>query len=124
MLNLRTFIALFTYVLFSSYSFAQEDTSVVKNRVWKQLTYDGKFTLQSVGNGFTQPLRWQKDDFITAGSIVVGTGILYLADNESRTFFQNHQNDVPQALKDFGWYFGSPQNFFMISAGIYGFGLL
>lgn len=124
MLNLRTFIALFTYILFSSYSFAQEDTSVVKNRVWKQLTYDGKFTLQSVGNGFTQPLRWQKDDFITAGSIVVGTGILYLADNESRTFFQNHQNDVPQALKDFGWYFGSPQNFFMISAGIYGFGLL
>lgn len=124
MLNIKYLLLLVVSVFIFSTSLSQEDTSAVKNRVWKQLAYDGKFTLQSVGNGFTQPLRWQKDDFITAGSIVAGTGILYLADNESRTFFQNHENDVPQVLKDFGWYFGSPQNFFMISAGIYGFGLL
>lgn len=124
MLNIKYLLLLVVSVFIFSTSLSQEDTSAVKNRVWKQLAYDGKFTLQSVGNGFTQPLRWQKDDFITAGSIVAGTGILYLADNEARTFFQNHENDVPQVLKDFGWYFGSPQNFFMISAGIYGFGLL
>jgi len=124
MLNFKTLIALFTYLLFLNISLAQEDTTVTKNRIWKQLAFDGKFTLQSVGNGFTQPLRWQKDDFITAGSIVAGTGILYLSDNEARAFFQNHQSDVPQAVKDVGWYFGSPQNFFMITAGIYGFGLI
>ncbi|MGE5942877.1 MAG: phosphatase PAP2 family protein [Flavobacteriales bacterium] len=124
MLNFKTLIALSTYFLFSISSLAQEDTTATKNRIWKQLAFDGKFTLQSVGNGFTQPLRWQKDDFITAGSIVAGTGILYLADNDARAFFQNHQNDVPQVLKDAGWYFGSPQNFFMITAGIYGFGLI
>ncbi len=27
-------------------------------------------------------------------------------------------------LKEIGWYYGSPQNFFMISTGIYGYGLL
>lgn len=124
MLNFKSLIILSAYILFSSNSFSQEDTTKVKNRIWKQLTYDGVFTLKSVGNGFTQPLRWQKDDFITASGIIAGTGILYLADNESRIFFQNHQNDVPQALKEFGWYFGSPQNFFMLSAGIYGFGLI
>lgn len=124
MLNFKTLIALSTCILFSSYSLAQKDTTATKNRIWKQLAYDGKFTLQSVGNGFTQPLRWQKDDFITAGGIVAGTGILYLADNDARTFFQNHQNEVPQVLKEFGWYFGSPQNFFMVSAGVYGFGLI
>ncbi|PKQ43691.1 phosphatase PAP2 family protein [Confluentibacter flavum] len=124
MLNFKTLIALSTYILFSSNSLAQEDTTTTKNKIWKQLAYDGKFTLQSVGNGFTQPLRWQKDDFITAGGIVAGSGILYLTDNDARDFFQNHQNDVPQVIKEFGWYFGSPQNFFMISAGVYGFGLI
>ncbi|WP_100610829.1 phosphatase PAP2 family protein [Confluentibacter lentus] len=124
MLNFKTLIALFTCLLFSNISLAQGDSTVTKNSIWKQLAYDGKFTLQSVGNGFTQPLRWQKDDFITAGVIIAGTGILYLADNDARTFFQNHQNDVPQVVKDMGWYFGSPQNFFMITAGIYGFGLI
>lgn len=100
------------------------DSISSKNRIWKQLAYDGKFTLKSIGNGLTQPLRWQKDDFITAGSIVAGTGILYLSDNESRRFFTNQTEDVPNILKEFGWYFGSPQNFFMISAGVYGFGLI
>ncbi|WP_372752351.1 phosphatase PAP2 family protein [Mariniflexile sp.] len=106
--------------------FAQDsiDTVATKNRVWKQLAYDGKFTLKSIGNGFTQPLRWQKDDFITAGGIVAGSGILYLSDNEARTFFKNQNDDVPQFFKEFGWYFGSPQNFFMVSAGVYGFGLI
>ncbi len=124
MLNFKTLIALSVFIVFSNISLAQEDSTAAKNRIWKQLAYDGKFTLQSIGNGFTQPLRWQKDDFITAGGIVVGTGILYLADNEAQSFFQNHQNDVPQVVKDVGWYFGSPQNFFMITAGIYGFGLI
>lgn len=124
MLNYKYLIVLSTYILFSNNCLAQEDTTATNNRIWKQLAYDGKFTLQSIGNGFTQPLRWEKDDFMTAAGIVAGTGILYLADNDAQTFFQNHQNDVPQALKEFGWYFGSPQNFFMISAGIYGFGLI
>lgn len=121
-------LSLLLFILFSTISelLAQDsiDTTASKNRIWKQLALDGKFTLQSIGNGFTQPLRWQKDDFITAGSIVAGTGILYLSDNETRKFFNNHSEDVPQVFKEFGWYFGSPQNFFMISAGVYGFGLI
>ena len=124
MLNFKTLIALSTYILFSNISLTQEDTTVTKRRIWKQLAFDGKFTLQSVGNGFTQPLRWQKNDFITAGGLIAGTGILYLSDNEARHFFQNHQSDVPQVIKDAGWYFGSPQNFFIVTAGIYGFGLI
>ncbi|MBP0903017.1 phosphatase PAP2 family protein [Mariniflexile gromovii] len=122
---------LFTVLFFALFTpanklFAQDsiDTTATKHRIWKQLAFDGKFTLQSMGNAFTQPLRWQKNDFITAGSIVAGTSILYLSDNEARTIFKNQNEDVPEFFKEFGWYFGSPQNFFMISAGIYGFGLI
>ncbi|WP_111309366.1 phosphatase PAP2 family protein [Confluentibacter sediminis] len=124
MLNFKTLTAFYICFLLSNISQAQTDTTATKNRIWKQLAFDGKFTLQSIGNGLTQPLRWQKGDFITAGAIVAGTGILYLADNDAQSFFQNHQKDVPQVLKDAGWYFGSPQNFFMLTAGIYSFGLI
>lgn len=102
------------------------DTTISKEkgRIWKDLKYDAGFVLKSVGNGFTQPLRWQKKDFLTAAGIVAGAGLLYAADNEAHTYFIEQNENAPQVLKEFGWYFGSPQNFFMVSAGIYGFGLI
>ncbi|MCH4553230.1 phosphatase PAP2 family protein [Aestuariibaculum lutulentum] len=99
-------------------------TTKEKGRIWQNLKYDGGFVLKSVGNGFTQPLRWQKKDFLTAAGIVAGTGLLYAADTDAHTYFLEQGENAPQVLKEFGWYFGSPQNFFMISAGIYGFGLI
>ena len=106
-------------------SFSQVDTiSKKKNRIWNNLKYDAKVSVKSIGNAFTQPLRWEGDDFITAGAIVAGTSILYLGDNEAQDFFLRQKDDVPDVVRDFGWYFGSPQNFFLISGGVYGFGLI
>ncbi len=103
---------------------SQNDSISGGKRVWTDFKYDGASLLKGVGNAFTQPLRWQKDDFITAGSIVAGTGLLYLADAEAQRYFSEQGETAPDIIRDFGWYFGSPQNFFMITAGIYGFGIL
>ncbi|MFC4721691.1 phosphatase PAP2 family protein [Geojedonia litorea] len=112
-------------LLITSSVFAQElDSSNTNKRIWNYLKYDFNFTLKSVGNAFTQPLRWQNDDLLTAGGIIAGTSLLYLADNEAQDFFLRHEQDIPDAIKDFGWYFGSPQNFFIISSGVYGMGLI
>lgn len=92
--------------------------------IWKQLASDGKFVGQSIGNGLTQPLRWKKDDFITATAIIAGATVLYIADDDAKVFFAKQSNHAPKVLKEFGWYYGSPQNFFLTSAGIYGFGLI
>lgn len=113
------------FLIVASVSFSQTDTtSSGKNKVWKNLKYDFEVTAKSVGNAFTQPTRWNKNDFITAGGIVAGTSFLYLADNEAQDFFLRQEKDIPDVVQDFGWYFGSPQNFFIASAGIYGFGLI
>jgi len=112
-------------LLISLCSFSQVDSVLVKkNRILKALKYDGNVVLRSVGNFVTEPLRWENDDFLTAGSIVAGTGLLYLSDNAAQKFFQKQNKGIPQGFNDFGFYFGKPQNFFMLSAGIYGFGLL
>lgn len=115
--------ALFGLTLFFGYS-QLDSITLKKNKIWNNLKYDGTVFINSVGNAFTQPLRWQSDDFLTAGGIVAGTSILYLADNEAQDFFLRQEKDIPNVVQDFGWYFGSPQNFFIISAGIYGFGLI
>lgn len=116
---------LFLLTLASLNVFSQIDSTTSKTgRVWKHLKYDAGITLKSVGHSFTQPLNWKSDDFITAGGILAGTTLLYLGDEQANPIFVKQGSGAPKLLKDFGWYFGSPQNFFMVSTGIYGFGLL
>jgi len=117
-------LVLLILIVFTYNIQSQNDSLTRGNRIWNTLKYDGVSVFKGVGNAYTQPLRWQKDDFITAGSLIAGTGLLYLADNEAQRYFSKQAESVPQILQDFGWYFGSPQNFFMVSAGIYGIGLL
>lgn len=117
------------FCLFSNINcFCQEiiDTTTIQktHTIWKQLASDGKFIGQSIGNGLTQPLRWKKNDFITAGAIIGGATILYIADDDAKIFFEKQNEHAPKVLKEFGWYFGSPQNFYIAAVGIYGFGLI
>ncbi|PYE82599.1 PAP2 superfamily protein [Winogradskyella epiphytica] len=117
-------ITLLAFVI-SMFSFSQTDSiSENKVKIWESLKYDTKVSVRSIGNAFTQPLRWKSDDFITAGGVLAGTGLLYLADNEAHSYFLKQNKDVPNVLKEFGWYFGSPQNFFMVTTGVYGYGLI
>ena len=88
------------------------------------LKYDGKVTLRGVGNSFTQPLRWKRNDFIKLGTLLAGTFALSFIDESSSEFFIDIEPDVPEGIKNFGWYAGKPQYYFAATAGIYGFGLL
>jgi len=76
--------------------------------IWQMAKYDTRYTLKSVGHAFTKPLHWKGKDFAKLGILLGGTAAISLAD---------------EAIRDFGWYFVSPQNYFMVNAGLYGFGL-
>lgn len=90
---------------------------------WQLLRYDLKTAFHSVKHSFTRPLHWKQKDFTTLGSLLIGTVALSAIDNEANTFFARQEPDVPNLIKDFGWYVGNPQNYFAATAGIYGFGL-
>lgn len=124
-IKMKNILILYLLTLVSPPLFSQTDsTSTKASNVWGNLKYDANVTLKSVGHSFTSPLHWKSDDFITAGGIFSGTGLLYLSDNEANRIFLKQGTGAPKVVKDFGRYFGSPQNFFMVSTGIYGFGLL
>jgi len=121
-------------LLLSSLQSTAQDTIVavidsVKNdsvnaSMWKNLKYDGRNIWGGIKHAYTQPFKWQKKDFLTFGAVATGTALLFLADDETSDYFINQGKGAPRDIKQFGWYFGSPQNNYGITGGVYLFGLL
>lgn len=114
---------IFLVFLFSMGALAQKsNTGELPSRL-ELLKYDGLSALGGVTYTYTQPLNWKKENFLLAGTIILGTGAVYLLDEESSDWFVNQQDDIPGIIKDFGWYYGSPQNNYAINGAIYLYGL-
>ncbi|TBW27183.1 phosphatase PAP2 family protein [Gramella sp. KN1008] len=116
-------MAAFIILLFGLGVSAQEKSKDSLPSTWQLLKYDGASALGGLTETYTQPLKWQKDDFITAGAIVAGTAVLYIFDDEANEWFRNQEDDIPMFIHDFGWYYGSPQNNYAINGAVYLYGL-
>lgn len=103
---------------------ARLDTIKKKNTIWQNLKYDGLTAFGAIKHTYSRPFHWQKDDLLTAGGILAGTVLLSFADESAGDFFEDQGKKMPQSLRDFGWYFGSPQNNYGITGSVYLFGLL
>lgn len=102
---------------------AKVDTIIKKNTIWQNLKYDGGTAFGAIKYTYSRPFHWQKENFLTAGGILAGTVLLSFADESAGDFFADQGKKMPQSLKDFGWYFGSPQNNYGITGSVYLFGL-
>ncbi len=91
--------------------------------IFQLLKHDAKYTFKGVVHGFSRPLYWKGKDFAKFGILVGGTLALTSLDNETNRFFARNSEDFPEPIRNVGWYFGSPQNYFLANAGLYGFGL-
>lgn len=128
----QIFLILFM-IFFHLKTFGQEDSLFFstdsiefksENKFWKNLKYDVTSIAGGTLNGFTQPVRWEKDDFVILGATTAGLSILYLVDEESSRFFRNQSDDIPGAIKEFGWVFGRPEANYSLTAGVYLLGLI
>ena len=118
-----------SFLLFlGSINLAAQETEIQEIEIQKETTLellkeDGLLMWGGLKSAYTKPFHWKKDDWLTFGGIAAGAAILYIYDEQTSEYFINQSEGAPQMLKEIGWYYGSPQNFFMISAGIYGYGL-
>lgn len=98
--------------------------TIQKESVWNRFKYD----LASMSKGFVyaagRPLHWEKDDYLIFGATAVGTGILFLTDEKTKTYFENQGENIPRDVKDFGFYFGKPLYNYGLTGSIYFYGLL
>lgn len=130
MIFMKQFFTLIFILLFAYNAFSQTDSITViyadtlpPKTIWHNLKYD----TGSIGRGFlhalSQPVRWESDDVYKFGATVAAVGILYTVDEQTSHWFRNQEGSAPGIIKDFGWYFGSPQNNYGVTGSIYLAGL-
>ncbi|WP_240642487.1 phosphatase PAP2 family protein [Nonlabens xiamenensis] len=123
------FLLLFlpTFFLASAQNFKADSFSsqqVSEMNTWQLLKYDGLNTFNGVAYAYSRPFHWKKRDFFRAGATAALVGGLYIVDDETADYFGRQEDNVPELIRDFGWYFGSPQNNYGVTTGIYAYGLI
>lgn len=91
---------------------------------WQMFKYDGANIFGGMAYAYGRPLHWEKDDWLTFGGVMLGTAALYLADDETSNFFMRQRDDIPRVIRDYGWYYGSPQNNYALTGAVYLTGLI
>lgn len=124
---MKNFIQISISVFLVLISFNKTEAQELKTkdtlRTLDLLKYDGLSAFGGIKKTYTAPLKWQKDDFITAGAVVAGTAALYIFDEETSDYFREKDENAPALVKDIGWYFGSPQNNYGVTGAVYLVGL-
>lgn len=90
---------------------------------WKMLKYDVGNTFKAVGNAYARPFHWNKKQWYTLGGVAAGTGLLYIVDDETSRFISLQRESVPRGVRDYGTFYGSPENNFLVTTGVYLTGL-
>ena len=120
MKRLFTILILFNFLI----SYAQDSTAVTKDSRWKMLKYDVGNMFTSVGYSYARPLHWKGKQWLEFAGISAGTGFVYLFDNQTSEFIQNQRGGVPKIIREYGEFYGNPENNYLATGGVYLAGLL
>lgn len=120
--NLKiSFLFFVVFIVYTSHSQNVEFDSI---NTWKLLKYDAEKTFDGVKYSLLRPKDWKGKNYTKLGALIAGTVLLSFTDDEVNRFAQRRNDDFPEVIRDFGWYFGSPQNYLMANVGLYSIGLL
>ncbi len=123
----KTFIAFLFLGLTINILFAQSDSLAFQQKqtitTWSLAKHDAKLMWGSFKYVYSRPFQWDQDDIAIATGVVVGTAGLNILDERAKNYFLEQDEHVPGVVKEFGWYFGSPQNNYGVNGAIYLAGL-
>lgn len=114
------YIFLFFAVLSLS---AQDVKSPKQDKLWNNFTYDLGNIFGGVGYAYSRPLHWQGNDFANFGYLTGSTLLLFTVDDEINNWTNGFREDVPNLVLDYGHEYGSPENNYMLTGGVYLAGL-
>lgn len=101
----------------------QSNRSIENPNLWQDFTYDMGVVFGGVGYAYTKPLQWGGNDFKRLGYVAGVTGGLFLLDDEIREGFENHVDDVPNFVLEYGYSSGAPQVMYSAQGAVYLAGL-
>ena len=91
---------------------------------WDMVKYDVGNMFKGVGYSYARPLHWQGKQWAQFGAVVGGTGLVYLADDNTSRFIRNNREGIPKFIRDYGEFYGSPANNYLATSGVYAAGLI
>lgn len=112
------------FLLCSVSTFAQDSlvTNPPETR-WNMFKYDFGNMFKGMGYSNVRPLHWQGKQWAHFGGVIAGTALVYTADYETSRFIQANRESVPNWIRNYGEFYGSPQNNFLATSGVYLVGL-
>lgn len=118
----RSLILFLLLAIIGSQSGSAQADSLGQNR-WQMLKYDVGNTFKAVGHSYIRPFHWNGRQWQTLGGVAAGTALLYLVDDDTSRFISNQRESVPRVVRDYGTFYGSPENNFLLTTGVYVTGL-
>lgn len=91
------------------------DYRIDNENYWKSYVADG-------ANFATAPARWEKEDWLTVGSVAGGTAALFLLDDDIMKTVQRNRSGITDGLGDVGEIFGNELFVFPGLAALYLYG--
>lgn len=116
---LKYFIVLLTILPLA----AQDLQSEKKKTLWNDFTYDVGNIFGGVGYSYSRPFHWKGNDWANFGYLAGGTLLLFTVDEEVNHWKNGFQEDIPDFVIDYGHEYGSPENNYMLTGGVYLAGL-
>ncbi|PHN94664.1 phosphoesterase [Maribacter sp. 6B07] len=120
---MKKLLILLGFILCISLSAQETSKDSVETR-WNMFKYDIATMFQGVGYSYTRPLHWEGNQWAQFGAVVGGTALVYLADDDTSRFIRNNREGVPQVIRDYGEFYGSPSNNYMATSAVYAVGLI
>ncbi|WP_373074098.1 phosphatase PAP2 family protein [Zeaxanthinibacter enoshimensis] len=120
----KTSLLLLVSLFLSGAVLAQKDSTELQDTRWKMLTYDVGSVFRGIGFAYSRPLHWEKKQWLTLGGITAGTGLIYLVDDETSRFVSIQRESIPKFVRDYGELYGSPENNYLLTSGVYLAGLI
>ena len=102
---------------------AQELKLDKKDNLWNNFTYDMGNVFGGIGHAYSRPFHWKGNDWANFGYLAGGTLALFTVDDELDEWADGFRDDIPDFLVDYGNEYGSPENNYMLTGGVYLAGL-
>ncbi len=116
---------IFLFLWFVGFAYGMQDTTRIKSpsNLWQNFTYDVGSMFTAVGDSYLRPIHWNRNQWAQFGGVIAGTGLVYLADDETSRFARAQQEGVPNLVRDYGEFYGNPANNYLVTGGVYLTGL-
>lgn len=118
----RTLLLFFFFCTITTFS--QDTLSVSDESRWDMFKYDFGNIFKGVGYSYARPFHWQGKQWAQFGAVVAGTGVVYLVDDDTSRFIRANREGVPEWIRDYGSFYGSPENNYIATSGVYLTGLI